>query len=67
MRSAYDSGMPTPAQLQRLAVEAPEQLALVLRRAALRTVRWRVGELLRRCRLATFDAFGREVSKVSSK
>jgi hypothetical protein len=60
MRSPYASGMPTPAQLQRLAVEAPEQLVPVVRRATLRTVRWRLVELLRQCQLATFGALERE-------
>jgi hypothetical protein len=51
-----NSGIPTAAQLQRLAVEAPEQLMPVLRRAALGTARRRLVELLRECLLATFNA-----------
>jgi hypothetical protein len=62
-----NSGMPTAAQLQRLAVEAPEQLVPVLRRAALGTVRRRLVEVLRQCLLATFDGLGRELRKASSR
>jgi hypothetical protein len=62
-----NSGMPTAPQLQRLAVEAPEQLVPVLRRAALGTVRRRLVELLRQRLLVTFDALGRELRKASSR
>lgn len=46
------SGMPTATQLQRVALEAPEQLVPVLRRAAWKMVRRRIGRWLRQHLLA---------------